>query len=43
MKGFTKIVMCFMFVLAFASFAQSQKVRTVTGYLCGNDDYGQYI
>ena len=35
--------MCFVFVLAFVSFAQAQKVKTVTGYLCGSDNSGNYF
>lgn len=29
--------------LALVSSAQAQKVKTVTGYLCGSDDSGNYL
>lgn len=42
MKNIAKIVMCFMFVCAFANFAQAQKVKTFTGNLCGRDS-GEFL
>lgn len=38
MNNITKIVMCLVFALVFVSFAQAQKAKTITGYLCGNSD-----
>jgi hypothetical protein len=43
MRNIVKIVLCFMFGLGFASFAQAQKVKTVTGYLCGQEDSGNTV
>jgi hypothetical protein len=43
MKNIAKIVMCFMFVFAFANFAQAQKVKTITGNLCKSENDGNYF